>query len=62
MKFANDPTAALYNYSYDTFGNIVDEIDIYHGSGDKWLKETFDSSTGKVLGNQLNMTSLAFLN
>ena len=62
VKFAHDPTAALYNFSYDTFGNIVDEIDIYHGSGDKWVKETFNSSTGSILGNQLNMISLVFLN
>ena len=40
----------MYSYSYDSTGNIVDQIDIYHGSDDNWLKETFDSSTGKYTG------------
>ena len=49
-SFTKDPTAALYSFDYDLNGNQVDQIDIYYGSDNSWVKETFDSSTGKYTG------------
>ena len=61
-SFSTDPTAALYSYSYDTTGNIINQIDVYHGSGDKWLKETFNSESGKYTGKSVQYDLTGLLN
>ena len=60
--FTNDPTAALYTYDYDSLGNKVDQLDVYYGLGDKWKKETFDSTTGKYTGKSVEYDLTGLLN
>ena len=51
----------MYNNSYDTSGKIIDEIDIFHGSGDNWKKDTFDSLTAKYTGKSIEYDLVGLL-
>ena len=52
----------MHSHSYDSFGNKVNQIDIYHGSEDKWIKETFDSTTGQYSGKSIEYDPTGLLN
>ena len=55
-SFTKDPTAALYSFDYDLNGNQVDQIDIYYGSENSWVKETFLTQVQEnIQENPLNM-------
>ena len=43
-------------------GNIINQIDVYHGSGDKWVKETFNSESGKYTGKSVQYDLTGLLN
>ena len=40
---------------------LVDQIDIYHGSGDNWKKDTFDSLTAKYTGKSIEYDLVGLL-
>ena len=42
--------------------NKVNQIDVYHGSGDKWLKETFNSESGKYTEKSVEYDLTGLLN
>ena len=49
-KFLYNPTGAKSFEFWDpSTGNSVLEIDIYSGSGNKWLLQTFDASNGNLI-------------
>jgi len=51
-KFLYNPTGAKSFEFWDpSTGNSVLEIDIYSGSGNKWLLQTFDASNGNLISS-----------